>query len=218
MSETGRRMQWMIWLGLGMTALLLVLAHFLTRLQSGFRTGSKLPIYGTVASFALTNQQGKPFGLGDLKGRVWVADIVFTRCAGPGPILTRNLRVVQEQLGTNSQVQLVTLTTDPEYDTPEVLYQYGRRYDADPSRWTFLTGNKQQIVDLAVNSLRLASSDRKTGGQPPVDDLFIYSTTVVLVDKQARIRGVIETAGDQANVSRALRRVVASAKRLEREP
>ena len=215
MNQPGRRIQWMIWLGLGITVLLLVMAFLLVGLQRNPAAG-RLPVYGTVASFTLTNQFGKPSGLGDLKGNVWIADIIFTRCAGPCPIMTRNMKSLQDQLA-GTDIKLVTLTTDPEFDTPEVLARYAERFKADPARWVFLTGSKRQIAALAVDSLKFTAIEKKAGERTAPEDLFIHSTIFILVDKQARIRGVFETTGDNVSTPDVMRKLLASARKLERE-
>ena len=207
-------MQWMIWVGLGITVILLVMSFLLVGL--GRVPSARLPIYGVVADFTLTNQFGKPTGLGDLRGKVWVADIIFTRCAGPCPVMTRNMKSLQDQL-TGTGVKLVTLTTDPEYDTPEVLSRYADRFKADPARWVFLTGSKRQIALLAVDSLKFTSLEKEAAKRTAPEDLFIHSTIFILVDKQARVRGVFETTGDGVDTSEAMRRLLESAKKLERE-
>ena len=208
-------MQWMIWVGLGITVILLIMSFLLVGLGRVPAAG-RLPIYGRVADFTLTNQFGKPVGLGDLRGKVWIADIIFTRCAGPCPVMTRNMKSLQDQL-TGTNIKLVTLTTDPEFDTPEVLSRYAERFKADPSRWLFLTGSKRQIAWLAVDSLKFTSLEKKPAERTSPEDLFIHSTIFILVDKQARVRGVFETTGEGVNTSETMQRLLDSAKKLERE-
>ncbi len=215
MNQAGRRMQWMIWVGLGITVILLLMSFLLVGLGRVPSAG-RLPIYGMVADFTLTNQFGKPIGLGDLKGKVWIADIIFTRCAGPCPIMTRNMKSLQDQLA-GTGVRFVTLTTDPEYDTPEVLSRYADRFKADPARWLFLTGSKKQIALLAVDSLKFTSLEKKPAERTAPEDLFIHSTIFILVDKQARVRGIFETTGEGVNTAEALRRLGEGARKLERE-
>ncbi len=210
-------MQWMVWLGLGVTALLLVLAFVLVRLPGGSGTRGGLPVYGTVGDFTLTNQQGNSFGLGDLKGKVWVTDIIFTRCPGPCLTMTRHMKALQDGLDATSQVKLVSLTTDPDFDTPEVLAQYAQRFKADAARWTFLTGSKKQIADLATGSLKFTAIDKKPAERQSPEDLFVHSTIFILVDKQARIRGIFETLGDDVNPQEVRERILDGARKLERE-
>src|SRR6185369_17492193 len=134
----------LFWVGLVLTGALLVLAGLLAALN--MRDGKPLPVYGQVSDFVLTNHDGKAFFLSDLQGKVWVADIIFTRCPGPCLKMTRQMRELQKALPASSQAKLVTLTTDPVFDTPAVLKAYAQRFGADFNRWLFLTGTKKQIA------------------------------------------------------------------------
>ncbi len=96
-----------------------------------------LPVIGQITGFTLTNQDNAAVSLADLRGKVWVADVVFTRCAGPCPRMTHQLAELQSALPANQPVRLVTLTSDPEYDTPPVLKKYAARFGADSNRWMF---------------------------------------------------------------------------------
>ena len=153
-----------------------------------------LPILFTVSDFTLTNQNNQAVSLADLHGQLWVADIIFTRCAGPCPEMTRRMGELQAALPAGSPVKLVTLTTDPESDTPEVLKSYARRFGAEPGRWLFLTGAKAQVVRLAVDGLKLAVQEKKPEERESEADLFIHSTLFVLVDRQGRARAVFESS------------------------
>ena len=98
-----------------------------------------------IADFTLTNQNGSAVSLADLRGQVWVADIIFTRCPGPCLKMTRQMKELQEALPPASQAKLVTLTTDADFDTPPVLKAYAERFGADTNRWMFLTGPKRRL-------------------------------------------------------------------------
>src|SRR5688572_12626928 len=110
-------------------------------------TRSSLPQIGQVHPFTLTNQLGNIVSDRDLKGRVWVADIIFTRCAGPCPRMTEEMSKLQSAFSPSDPLAFVTLTTDPDHDTPAVLKTYSEKFVADPARWHFLTGTKPQIKD-----------------------------------------------------------------------
>src|ERR1700733_15106107 len=147
-----------VWIGLGLASGLIGLAIFITLAQNFRGHKSALPVIGPVADFTLTNQDGKITTLADLTNHVWVADIIFTRCAGPCPRMTMQMKSVQDSLPSDSGVRLVTLTTDPDNDTPEVLKRYGEHYGADFSSWNFLTGTKAEIAGLAADSLKLSAT------------------------------------------------------------
>ena len=178
-----------------------------------------LPFYGQVADFTLTNQDGTVTTLANFTNQVWVADIIFTRCAGPCPRMTAQMKSVQDNLPPDNPARLVTLTTDPDYDSPKILKRYGERFGADFKRWTFLTGTKAQIAGLAGDSLKLGSTAIAPADQKNAADLFIHTTIFVLVDKHARLRGIYQTGGEDVDWINKTRPALLSAiRRLEREP
>jgi len=154
-----------------------------------------LPVIGQISDFNLTNQNNEPVSLSKLRGQVWVADVIFTRCPGPCPKMTHHLAELQAVLPAGKPVRLVTLTSDPEYDTAPVLKTYAARFGADSNRWFFLTGPKPQIRELAVNDFKFVVVDKKPEDRQVPDDLFIHSTWFVLVDQQARVRGWTDDEG-----------------------
>jgi protein SCO1/2 len=216
--QQARRFEWFVWMGVVLTLLILVLGYGLAHLKLRAALGKPLPVLGTVAPFTLTNQAGEVVTLDTLRGRVWVADIIFTRCAGPCPIMTRQMRELQTGLPTKGGTRLVTLTTDPDFDTPPVLKQYGEKFGADSRAWMFLTGSKAQIANLAIDSLKLTSVEIKPEQRQNPEDLFVHSTIFVVVDKQARLRGIFESTGEGVNPERVRKEILAAARRLEREP
>ncbi len=207
----------LLWLGLGLTTALLLLAALLAALRWEASQGKPLPVLGQVAPFSLTNQEGKSFTLTNLAGRVWVADLIFTRCAGPCLKMSRQMKELQDALPASSRARLVSLTTDPDYDSPAVLRTYGQRFGSDPQRWTFLTGAKPQIANLATNSLKLVSLSQSPDQRASPADLFIHSTIFVVVDKAGRLRGTFETSGEEIEPQQVKARLLAAVRRLERE-
>ena len=176
------------------------------------------PVIGQVGDFALTNENGAAVSLANLRGRVWVADIIFTRCPGQCLRMSKQLEGLQAALPSSSQSRLVSLTTDPDFDTPPVLTKYGKRFDADTNRWMFLTGTKKEIANLAVSSLKLSAVEKKPEDRQSPDDLFVHSTVFVVVDKQARLRGVFQTGGDDVEWPVEKEKILACVQQLEREP
>jgi len=202
---------------------LLGMAYLMSFAQ--FEKQHALPPLGKIADFTLTNQDNKVVTLADLTNHVWVADIIFTRCAGPCPRMTAQMRSIQEKLApvglapASGVVQLVTLTTDPDYDTPSVMKQYANRFNADFNRWMFLTGTKEQIGLLAANSLKLSAKPIAPADQKNPADLFIHTTIFVVVDKHARLRGIFETGGEGIDWTNTVRpRLLSAIHQLEREP
>ena len=208
-----------IWIGFGLLFGLLGLSFAIWLLQVSHLHPQLLRVIGPVAPFTLTNQDIQMTTLADLTNRVWVADIVFTRCAGPCPRLTSQMKSLQALLPTDSTASLVTLTTDPEFDTPDVLKKYGERFGADFKRWTFLTGTKNAIAALASGSLKLSAVAVKPEERKNDADLFIHTTIFVIVDKHAQLRGFFETGGDGVDWTNAVQpKLLQAVHQLENEP
>ena len=195
----------MVWGGLSLTILAIVVAFFLRRPQEAEtpipwpEAWAKLQ----VPDFKLTNQFGKEVTLADLKGQVWVADIIFARCPSACPLMSQQMSELQAALPPNSPVRIVSITSDPTNDTPAVLKDYANRFGAK-ERWMFLTGPKPAVNELAVNGLKLISMDTEPGKRASVDDLFVHSTIFVLVDRKGRIRGSVETQPTEGDPTAAL--------------
>jgi protein SCO1/2 len=206
-----------VWGGLGLVVATLLLAFLLMEVNARNSTSKPLPVYGEIANFSLTNQNGTAVSLGDLRGHVWVADIIFTRCPGPCAKMTSRMKELQQALAADNNTRLVSLTTDPEFDSPAVLKTYGERFGADPARWTFLTGTKTQIAKLAIDSLKLTAIEKNPEDREASNDLFIHSTIFVLVDKQARLRAVFESSGDDVDPRKVQADILDAARRLDKE-
>jgi protein SCO1 len=149
-----------------------------------------LPVLYAIPPFALTNQDQRLVSLADLRGQVWVADIIFTRCPGPCPTLTRQMSELQSLLPPSAPVKLVTLTADPSHDTPEVLREYGRRFGARYDRWWFLTGEPRALANLAIDGFKFVAAAKPPEERTSPADLFVHSTCFILVDQAGRARGV----------------------------
>jgi protein SCO1/2 len=218
MADSPQQLPRTLWLGIFFLLALLTIACLLC-LAELKRQQATLPIYGQVSDFTLTNEDGQMTTLADLTNHVWVADIIFTRCAGPCPRMTGQMKTVEDGLLADSESRLVTLTTDPDYDSPQILKRYGEHYNADFSRWIFLTGTKSEVANLAANSLKLGSTPVAAKDQLNAVDLFIHTTIFVLIDKHARLRGIFQTGGDDVDWQTVVRpKLLADIQRLEREP
>jgi protein SCO1 len=143
-----------------------------------------LPKQYQLPSFTLVSERGEPFGSEDLRGRIWVADFIYTTCAGPCPKLTKRMAEIQHRArNMGDAVRLVTFTADPENDTPEVLAAYSKKSHANPRRWTFLTGPLADLETLAVKGFKEA-----TGKQDALVGL-LHSEHLFLVDPAGWVRG-----------------------------
>jgi len=179
----------------------LLVVLLLLLLTSCTRAPEPLPTYGEIPNFTLTAHTGAPFSLGDLEGKVWVADFIFTNCTGPCPRMSSLMRKVQNSLGDLPDVRFVSFTVDPERDTPEVLAAYGKRFQAREGIWFFLAGPKPTLDMLSREAFKL--------GNLGAD----HSTRFVLVDRHARIRGYYGTSDETG-----WKRLLADVRRISEEP
>ncbi len=218
MADTLQPLPRSLWIGMALIFGLLGLAYWLSLAEIGNARKNTLPVLNQVTDFTLTNQDGRVTTLADLTNHVWIADIIFTRCAASCPIMSRQMQSLQGELPPDSPARLVSLTTDPDYDTPAILQRYGNHYGANFNRWMFLTGSKPQLAALAAGSLKLGSTPVAPPDQKSPVDLFIHSTIFVAVDKHARLRGIFETEGDGIDWTNVQPKIVATVRQLEREP
>jgi protein SCO1/2 len=100
------------------------------------------------------------------------------------------MQKLQSLVGESAR--MVTLTADPEFDTPEVLKRYGKQYEANPERWWFLTGNRKEIYRLAIEDLKFTVLETGTPGGK-LEDLFIHSANFVIVDRHGNLRAVVQS-------------------------
>jgi protein SCO1/2 len=151
-------------------------------------TQQPLPVIATVSDFSLTERSGRQIGLNDLRGQIWIADFIFTNCAGICPIMTTAMAGLQSATVHQKldDVMLVSISVDPARDTPAVLAKYAEKYHAEANRWYFLTGDSAAIQQLAQKGFRLMSAIAGGGSE---EEPIIHSDRFVLVDRQARIRG-----------------------------
>jgi protein SCO1/2 len=148
-------------------------------LLTGCNSNSGLPVLGSVPQFHLTDQNGHPFDSSNtLKSTIWVADFIFTNCPGPCPRMSSQMKQMQTYLSSTG-IKLLSFTVDPANDTPQVLFEYGRHFDARSGTWYFLTGPKPVLQGLSKDAFKLGD----------VDDSLEHSTRFVLVDRKGRIRG-----------------------------
>ena len=155
-----------------------------------------LPVISQLTDFKLTNQLDRPVGLARFANKVWFADIIFTRCPGPCPVMTRRMAELQAHFADEPDVAFATLTTDPGHDSPGIMQRFADRHGANNERWQFLTGDKSAIVRLAVDEMKLIVREKPTGEQTTPEDLFIHATLFVVIDRQGRLRGVLESLED----------------------
>ncbi|RAL26661.1 SCO family protein [Thermoflavimicrobium daqui] len=140
-----------------------------------------------VNDFNYKDQNGKPFGLKDLKGKIWLTDFVFTRCPNVCPPMTANMANVQKELKkAGLDIQFVSFSVDPEYDKPEVLKTFGEKHGVDFANWSFLTGYTfTDIQKMAMDTFK-GSIDKAKSPSPDVV-LFNHPTQFFLVDQTGKV-------------------------------
>ena len=171
-----------------------------------------LPDLGQLPSFALVDQDGRPFGAAEARGKVWVADFIFTSCSDACPRLTARMRSLQDRLDPAERIGLLSITVDPERDTPGKLAEYARISGAHGSLWKFVTGPQREVQRTVVNGFHVAM------GRVPVeatDDALraqafeiLHGDRLVLVDAKGRLRGYYVADDD------GLRRILRDARSL----
>jgi protein SCO1/2 len=173
---------------IGIPIVTLLLLLWLRQLEVNALRQRAVSSYGPVPEFQLINQDGRNFGSADLRGKIWIADFVYTTCPGPCPMISSRMSELQKPL-ERTEVHLVSFTVDPAKDTPEVLRNYAERLQAKPGRWDFLTGPQSTIYNLSRNGFKLAVSDGSDANGIPV-----HSTRMILVDRHGEIRGYYDAA------------------------
>lgn len=148
----------------------------------GVRILTRLP------DFSLTDQSGQEVASHDLYGHVWVANFIFTRCKTSCPLQTARMNDLQASLkeSTNwKDTRIVSISVDPEYDTPEVLSKFIEDRDLETSQWHFLTGTRDDIWSLSKEGFKLPVADHPKNTDMPI----LHSDMIVLIDWEGRIRG-----------------------------
>lgn len=135
-----------------------------------------------VPATTLIDENGKTVNLDSMKGSVTVYDFIFASCGGICPIMSRNMAALTAEIPDDAPVKFVSITVDPERDTPEVLREYAKRFRKD-ERWMFLTGDREAIVRLSVDGFKLAAGDPQPGGEA-----LLHSSKFAVADRDGIIR------------------------------
>jgi len=155
-------------------AVFLLVTYFLNYVG----TENELPEIGMVPEFEFVNSEQETITLNNLKGKVWVADFIFTTCTMACPMMTGNMNIIHKKYKKNDDVRLVSISVYPEYDTPEVLTKYASQYDANTSRWYFLTGEESTVKRVIKDGFKIGD----------YEDIIFHSEKFALVDKKGMIR------------------------------
>ena len=151
------------------------------------------PVLLQLPEFSLVAADGKPFGSADLRGQVYVASFFFTSCRSICPAIMHGMTRLQDGFARNGVhgVRLVSITVDPEHDTPQVLFDYGKTLGVDPGRWTLLTGDPEQVRQLVVHGFKTPVEPAPQGGAEPMD--IAHTGKLVLMDGAGRVRGYYDS-------------------------
>lgn len=159
--------------------------------------------------FRLFERSGRDVDQADLADRVWIAGFIFTRCPASCPRITAQMKAIQENLA-DTGVRLVSITVDPDRDTPEVLDRYARGFGADPDRWWFLTGPKDAVYHLILERFRVPLAETSEAERARGAEDVAHSQRLALVDRGNKVVGYFD-----ADDPDAIRRLQARARRLD---
>jgi len=150
-----------------------------------------LPEFGEVPAFALTSEGDRRVTNAVFRGKVSIVDFIFTQCAGTCPMMSTKMADLQATLRNDPHVQFVSVSVDPEHDTPAVLAEYGSHYGAVKEKWIFLTGPKPAVYALTKEGFHL-------GLDIEGEEAIIHSQKFVLVDQRGSIRGYYDSEDTEA--------------------
>ena len=144
---------------------------------------SKLPNDGSVPDFTMTDSHGRPFNRKMMSGTVWIVDFIYTNCPAACPRMTSKMHRIAQELQGDDNVGLLSISVDPDRDTPAVLNQFANRYGGATAKWHFLTGTPPTVHRLAYTTFHVGDLIGK----------MEHSTEFILVDKNGNIRGYYST-------------------------
>lgn len=185
-----------------------------------------LDLRGQVPSFSLIERSGRRVARDGLLGMIWLANFIYTECTESCPVQSLEIAHLQSEFAGARDLRFVSITVDPQHDTPEVLARYAERYGADRERWLFLTGDKRAVYCLARDGFHLGVVDQADPNPPPCDrtaqlsrtllvwlaptpafathgsrGLLMHSARLVLIDRAGRIRAY-HLATDEESLAR----------------
>lgn len=152
---------------------------------------TEMATIGPVPDFSLTNHHGETITQEDMLGKVYVVEFFFTTCPSICPIMHKSLVKVQDKYFGNPNVAFVSVTINPEFDTPEVLNAYAKENNVTNNNWQFLTGELDDIYALANQGFNLYAAEA-----PEVEGGFEHSGFFALVDKKGNIRSRLVAQGN----------------------
>ncbi len=163
-----------------------------------------LTVYGNpghvVRQFSFINQEGQTITEQNLKDKIYVVEYFFTTCQGICPKMNDNMVAVYQAFRNDNDFMILSHTVDPEVDTVAQLKRYAQKYDADPTRWMFLTGNKDSLYKMAIDDYLIPIADSTV---EKINPTFIHTQKFVLIDKEKKVRGFYDGT-DPASVKKLI--------------
>lgn len=141
---------------------------------------------GPAPVILLKDQAGRDFDSRSLQNKVWVVNFFFASCEGVCPALNGRIASIYRNVGANPNVHFISISVDPEQDSPSALTEYAKRFEADPARWSFLTGPSEKIREILESGFKLVAPEDKN----------LHTTRVTLVDQNGEIRGFYQGTED----------------------
>ncbi|MET0152404.1 MAG: SCO family protein [Candidatus Binatia bacterium] len=151
------------------------------------------PVLRQVPAFSLVAADGRPFGSEELRGHVYVASFFFTRCPSVCPTLMKGMATLQHRFRDEAldTIRLVSISVDPDYDTPERLRAALPAYGVDSSRWVLLTGPRDRVRALAVEGFQVALGEPQSADGGVLD--IAHAARLLLVDGNGALRGIYDS-------------------------
>jgi protein SCO1/2 len=177
--------------------------------EHGWTQAGRLSRLWRSPDFDFLDQDGMAFRASQMDGRVWVVDFFYSTCPGPCPALSSRLSELHRRFAGDTKVGFLSISSNPEKDTPEVLKLYAEKFGAD-ARWRFLTGDKTKIFSVANQGFKMGLTEGSADGEP-----VTHSTRLLLVDAEGWVRGFYEGVGEGADD--ASKRLMADIETLSKE-
>jgi len=153
---------------------------------------SSLPVIADAPALSLIDQTGARFDRERLAGKIWIANFMFTSCPDVCPLLTSKMRSLQLRFGNhNRQVEFISISVDPDNDTPAVLMKFALKHEADLSNWSFLTGPSAEVRSVVMEGFKQAMEEVPAKDNQPRN--ILHGTHIALIDKRGQIRGFYRT-------------------------
>lgn len=152
-------------------------------------------VFHSVVNFTLTNQFDREVSLDEFGDEIKVVSFFFSRCGTICPIMNQNLARVQETFKNDDEVNFLSITIDPEFDSSAVLLNYASEFSPEFKNWQLLTGEKEYIYNVAIKEFKLPVADYSgtdSSGALNVDEAFIHSERALLLDKGNFVRGIYD--------------------------